>query len=372
MAWVSARGCALVGCEGGEGANVGFMCGGSAKMALWRLVAVLVGLVVAAGIAPAHAQDAPAAAGAERKPFVFGLWGDMPYAVAGDHAKMPALIASMNAAPIEFSIFDGDIKDGGSKCTDDVYSAAIALFNQLKKPVVYVPGDNEWTDCHRTSNGGYDNLERLSHLRKTMFAKTESFGAKTMALEHQGKPGEKFAENTRFFRSGVMFVMLNIPGSNNNKVLNGEFCASHSVRTPAQCEADNAEYASRDAANTAWMRAAFAKARAEKAVGIMVVMQANPGFDEPLTKLNEGRLASHDGYWAFMDALAEETRGFGGQVVLVHGDTHWFRVDKPWPMANFTRVETFGSPFIHWVRATVDPASPQVFTFEPVRIPGHE
>src|SRR4051812_10417046 len=76
--------------------------------------------------------------------YSFGLWGDMPYAKAKDEPKIPALIASMNASDIAFSIYDGDIKDGSSKCTDDVFDAAIKMFGQFKKPVVYIPGDNEW------------------------------------------------------------------------------------------------------------------------------------------------------------------------------------------------------------------------------------
>ena len=32
---------------------------------------------------------------------------------------------------------------------------------------------------------------------------------------------------------------------------------------------------------------------------------------------------------------------------------------------NFTRVETMGSPYFGWVRATVDAADPQVFRFTP-------
>jgi hypothetical protein len=31
---------------------------------------------------------------------------------------------------------------------------------------------------------------------------------------------------------------------------------------------------------------------------------------------------------------------------------------------NFTRVETFGYPDTHWVRAIVDPQDPQVFSFK--------
>ena len=122
--------------------------------------------------------------------FAFGLWGDMPYAKAKDGPKIPALIADMNKSDIAFSLYDGDIKDGSSKCTDDAFDDAIKMFGEFKKPVVYVPGDNEWTDCHRMNNGGYDNLERLAYLRKTMFANGGVFGAENCRVDHQGKPGE--------------------------------------------------------------------------------------------------------------------------------------------------------------------------------------
>ena len=86
--------------------------------------------------------------------FSFGLWGDMPYKKAGDDPKIPALIKSINQPDVAFSIYDGDIKDGSSKCTDDIYASALSMFGEMKKPVVYVPGDNEWTDCHCINNGG--------------------------------------------------------------------------------------------------------------------------------------------------------------------------------------------------------------------------
>jgi hypothetical protein len=312
------------------------------------------------------------AAVAQDRAFTVGLWGDMPYAKAKDGPKIPALIADMNASDIAFSFFDGDTKDGSSKCTDDSYAEAIKRFNSFKKPVIYVPGDNEWTDCHRLNNGGYDNLERLAYLRKTMFAKPKTFGMQEILVEHQGKPGEKFAENVRFLHNGVMFVGLNIPGSNNNKVMSEKECAWQSARTPAQCAADNAEYQERDAANIAWMHAAFAQAKAEKAAGVMIVFQADPGFDVPETwNVDERLLPAYSGYTAFLDAVVQETRSYPGQVVLVHGDTHYFKIDKPLLdpthlLANLTRVETFGSPNIHWVKATIDPASRDVFTFQPM------
>ena len=326
-----------------------------AGVASARLLGWTVGLVCAAALSTS--------ALAQSQPFSFGLWGDMPYAKAKDEPKIPALIADMNASDIAFSLYDGDIKDGSSKCTDDVYEAAIRMFNQLRKPVLYIPGDNEWTDCHRLNNGGYDNLERLA---------PGTFGLETMPVERQGKPDEKFAENVRFLHNGVMFVGLNVPGSNNNKVNDAKDCANKSARTAAQCEADNAEYAERDAANITWMHEAFEKATAQKAAGVMIVFQADPGFDMPETEdTDESRTPDHDGYFAFLDAVIRETRAFAGQVVLVHGDTHFFKIDKPLinatsMLANLTRVQTFGSPNIHWIRVTVDPSTREVFTFHPM------
>lgn len=311
------------------------------------------------------------------EPFSFGLWGDMPYAKNNDQPKMKALIDDMNASDIAFSIYDGDIKDGSSKCTDDVFADGAAMFNAQKAPVVYVPGDNEWTDCHRINNGGYDNLERLDHLRKEMFAGTESFGMKTMPLDHQGAPGAKFAENTRFVHGGIVFVGLNVPGSNNNRVHDDKECTKKSARTPANCAADNAEYAERDAANIAWMDAAFKLATAQKARGIVLAFQADPGFDLPETEeLDERAGPSVDGYTAFLDAVAKHAKAFAGQILLVHGDTHFFKVDKPMLhqadlIPNVTRIETFGSPNVHWVRVTVDPTAQEVFVIHPVVVPGN-
>ena len=304
--------------------------------------------------------------------FAFGLWGDMPYAKAGDGPKIQALIDDMNASDIAFSIYDGDIKDGSSKCTDDQYVAGAAMFNSLRKPAIYVPGDNEWTDCHRLNNGGYDGLERLAHIRKTMFASGESYGQTKIKLTQQGAPGQKFSENTRFAQGGIIFVGLNIPGSNNNLVHNEKECTEKSARTWAMCEAGNAEYRERDTANLAWMKAAFDLAKTDKAPGVVITMQADPGFDLPETWPTIERTSPEfDGYTNFLNALVEHARGYTGQILLVHGDTHFFKVDKPLIdqehlIANITRLETFGSPNIHWVRVGVDPTSRNVFNIQPM------
>jgi hypothetical protein len=74
-------------------------------------------------------------------------------------------------------------------------------------------------------------------------------------------------------------------------------------------------------------------------------------------------------------AAERQTVAFGKPVVLVNGDSHYFRVDKPLSprrvrgrppvtaLENFTRVETFETPYSHWVHVTVDASDPSVFTF---------
>ena len=106
----------------------------------------------------------------------------------------------------------------------------------------------------------------------------------------------------------------------------------------------------------------------------MVIWQADPNFN------NEQHLAdtrSWDAYPDYVNALRDETVAFDGQVALVHGDSHYFKIDKPLNgpsggvLANFTRVETFGARNTHWVSATVDPNNPNLFVFEPRIVPAN-
>src|SRR5262249_34845784 len=85
------------------------------------------------------------------------------------------------------------------------------------------------------------------------------------------------------------------------------------------------------------------------------------------------------GFTELRAALAREALALGKPVVLVHGDSHYFRVDKPYMrmrkagepgLENVTRIETFGSLHHHWVEATVDPADPNVFSFPPAHRSG--
>jgi hypothetical protein len=76
--------------------------------------------------------------------------------MAGSVLAQPALAANDNAA---------------TKCADEYFAAIRKNFDTFTLPLVYTPGDNEWTDCHRTNNGAYGPLGRLDKVRETFFPK---------------------------------------------------------------------------------------------------------------------------------------------------------------------------------------------------------
>ena len=323
------------------------------------------------------------------------LWGDNFYNAdpAVKEAMKQQTIRSMNRHNVDFTIFAGDTKNGSSECTDQAIGAVVIdIFNSLHAPTMYTLGDNEWTDCHRANNGAMDPLERLAFLRATFFNKATTQGLDPIAVERQGALGEVYSENSRFEKNHVEFVALHIPGSNNNFVSSESACTKKTGRPGRvwdsvnnipldECAAATAEYQARNAMNAAWLHDSFGKARANGDAGILIDIQADVFFP---FELSDGGYADNflpsldpavNGYADFFHALIDEVHNFDGQVLLVHGDSHALKIDKPMTeadgrtTANFTRVEVFGSADNDWIEMTVDPTSKEVFTFEPVVLP---
>jgi hypothetical protein len=300
--------------------------------------------------------------------FEIGLIGDQHYD-ADSTAKFPNIMAEMNRADLAFVVHVGDIGSPTyNSCADETYYRRRDEFNQSRHPLVFTPGDNEWTDCHEA--GVADSLERLAKVREVFFQGERSLGLRTIPLARQSDEPRyaKFRENARWTRGGVVFVTLHVPGSNNNL-----------GRTPEM----DAEYAERNAVNIEWMRQTFQYARQNNGRAVMIMIQANPRFEETWPARRRGGLGiapppkKPNGYTEFLNALQREVLGYDNPVALVHGDTHYFRMDKPFILddksgagrgrviEHFTRVELFGYPEAHWVRAIVDPADPNIFSFSP-------
>lgn len=281
----------------------------------------------------------------------FALTGDLPYDPIQEQ-KFERLLVEINRSQLEFVVHDGDFKGGSTPCTDEVFIQRLNLLQRVVHPLIYIPGDNEWTDCHREGAGQFDPLERLAKIRELFFPISDgnqTLGQRTLTVERQSEDARfrKYRENVIWHYGDVTYAGIHVVGSNNNLGRNAE---------------NDAEYAERNQANLAWLIKAFETAADSQA--LMIVIHANPGFE----------LGSDDrtGFNDFIELLQTQTIIYGKPVVLVHGDSHYFRIDKPLDVPgenvdidNFTRVETFGSPNVNWLRVVVNPDNPQVFDFFP-------
>ena len=121
--------------------------------------------------------------------YTIGLFGDMPYNALGK-AQYPALLADINRSDVVFSVFDGDLKAGGDgPCSDSLYPTALDHFNSLRRPLIVVPGDNDWTDCwgrYGPATLPYsDPEERLNFERMLFFSTDRSLGQHTLKVTRQ-------------------------------------------------------------------------------------------------------------------------------------------------------------------------------------------
>lgn len=287
-------------------------------------------------------------------------------------------IRSINERHTDFNIFTGDTKNGATECTDAAIGQDVFdYFNELDSPTLYSVGDNEWTDCHRVSNGGFDPIERLSFIRQTFFSKPITQGPHPIKVNRQGSLGDKYSENSRFIKNDISFVALHVVGSNNNLVATAKQCTDKSKRGEADCAAATVEYLDRNEADIIWMQDSFKEAREKNLAGIVIAIQADVYFP---FELSDGgyqdnflpQLDENNGFSEFFKTLAEETKAFKGEVVLIHGDSHYLKIDKAMYQddgtltSNFTRIETFGDLETSWIEMIVDPRGKSLFSFNPV------
>lgn len=283
----------------------------------------------------------------------FVALGDLPYGsdeVAGTRYR--TLIEGINRSEPNFSIHVGDFKSGSTVCSDEEFRRQRGHFDRFTHPLVYTPGDNEWTDCHRKNNGSFDPLERLTKLRSLFFTTSESLGTPRMPVESQSVVQPKFSryiENQRWVRDKVLFMTAHIVGSNNN----------FESRDPKAV----LEFFDRDLANRAWIDAGFDLAQAQGVGAIVIAFQADV-FESASP---ETIFPRHSGFINVVgDTLLPRAKQFGKPVLLINGDTHKFRFGKPFslnqnPLANVYQLVVPGDQDVRAVRITVDIDSKEPF-----------
>jgi hypothetical protein len=287
--------------------------------------------------------------------FKFVALGDMPYSLPQDLRRFENLITEINRLKPSFSIFIGDTKSGSSLCSDEHNQIIKSYFSSFKTPLVYSPGDNEWTDCHRNLAGAYDPLERLEALRTVFFSTNQSLGKNPIRLQRQADLDprySKYVENAYWIKNNFLFVSIHIPGSNNNN---------------EGTESAIKEYQDRNQANLAWIDQAFNLATQRNLNGIIFAYQADM-FYKP------SQLTSSDsGYRDTLESLISKSEIFNKPVLLIHGDTHRLKIDQPLHrknqkkvLENVLRLQVMGADQVQAVEVQVNPAQEQPFSFRPI------
>jgi hypothetical protein len=303
--------------------------------------------------------------------FDFVALGDAPYGpdlMVGPLYR--SLIDRINRLGLRFAIHVGDFKDGAAACSDDEFRLQWQHFQRFSCALVYTPGDNDWLDCQRR---GDDPLERLQALRDRFFGRALSLGQRPIVVQRQSDQMPAFAryrENLRWApaHAGVVFATFHTVGPGN-----GFDTASPPVR---------AEAFAREAANAAWISAAFAQARQSNARALVLATQAAPLFYPDLRQPKRSEVLPAFAT-SIRDTLLPLAEAAPFPVLLIHGDFHSFITDRPFfnaqrqPIANLWRLQVFGEPRIHAVRVRVQagdwatprggaPDAPAPFAFTPI------
>jgi hypothetical protein len=279
--------------------------------------------------------------------------GDVPYGTSPSDTSQsvanPAFISAINAdADVSLVAHIGDIHSGKQYCTVDYNLSIATQWKAFKRPLVYMPGDNEWTDCHKAKEGGGtynattgridyavdasgvlidyaggDPLANLQLVRSIFFnnpGKTLGAAASVHSQAQEFDPANpqdsEYVENVWWEQSKVLFVTLNVPGGSNNDT-------DPWYGAPAMSPAQAAEVARRSAANLRWLSAAFKQAGANGDSAVVIMLQADM-WD--LDGANPSHIA---GYKPLIDSMANLTRAFGKPVLLFNGDSHVYRSDNP-------------------------------------------
>jgi len=329
----------------------------------------LLAAVAVSGLTVTVVGAAPASESAPREDYTFAVIGDIPYGDA-QIAKFPKVIAQINADPeVRWVDHLGDIKNGSTVCSDEYFQLIKDDFARFDDPFVYAVGDNEWTDCHRVNNGGYNPLERLAKLREVFFSQPGhtlgEHGARVLSQADQGIP-----ENVRWQRAGVAFAALHVVGSNNSL----DPWTGNTTATPEQ----TAEVLTRTAAVIQLVHETFAGARSSGSRAVALLLQADM-FDPTVT---DPKFANFYSFQPIVAAIAREAAAFRRPVYLFNGDSHVFNSDNPlaegskWlpfyhlgqPVPNLSRVTVDGSTNLdNYLRVTVHGHGPQVLTW--TRVP---
>jgi hypothetical protein len=344
-----------------------------ASLAVALLAAAALIAVPVVGADPGSSHDSHSGAA------TYAIFGDTPYGTP-QVENFPSDVAEINTDPqVQLVMHLGDIKNGSSQCTTAYFEQIRADFDGFADPLVYTPGDNEWTDCHRANNGAFwpagsvlngdTRPARLDEIHRIFFDRpgwTLGQHARRVATQ-----GGQYAENVMWRQVQVEFGDLDVPGSNNDWKPWFE---------QPQTSSQIAEVNGRTHADLVWLDRIFDRAREDHAKAVVIGIQADmwdPAF--------AGNPAEFDHFQPIVQELAGQALRFHGLVLLLNGDSHEFADDHPLAdpsrpqnksmygiaqdVPNLRRITVNGSttPCHEWLKLTIDPHTNGVFSYQRLR-----
>jgi hypothetical protein len=338
---------------------------------------------------------AGAAAGTNPNTLTLAVFGDSPYLdpLFPAHAEFnatPAFIKTINDdSSVQDVIFVGDIHSGSEPCTAAYDQSIYNLWTAFKSPLIYTPGDNEWSDCTKAKEEpGSDNdnfvthpdlpLENLALIRQIFFANPgHTLGQHPMQVISQKDAHDpafpddaQFVENVMWEQSKTVFVTINVPGGSNNDI-DPWYAKTQTKPNPKQ----QTEMDQRTGADVRWLNAAFALAEADNAHSVVIVGQSD------MWDTGDTLGPSHQtNYEPIIAAVASNAVAYGKPVLYFLGDSHVYRSDNPlqrdstcyaetapcvgdawqqhpfYDVPNFHRIVVHGSTFpLEWLKLSIDP-----------------
>lgn len=286
-------------------------------------------LVTMLGLAALLCLAAPAPGNAQNEQrFLF--IGDLPYSDEQNDRLNDIIAPAISKGGFPFLVHYGDFKGSGVSCSEALIRSAHKQITGLmangsqttsSAPVFYTPGDNEWTDCDRwfgDSDAGRPTSElgRLDLLRRVFFFENPVKLPDTWQNERQ----PLYPENALWRFGKVQFATVHLVGTNNGRL---EILKDDVAMALAHVDA-------RDQANRAWLNDIFWKASAFRnlADAVIITTQAdvtNPDEYAPCTPTNR---MNCDAFADFRSQLIKHAAAFNGPVLLVHGDTGPYCLDK--------------------------------------------
>ena len=350
-------------------------------------------LALGAGIAALALVLVTGATAGNPNTLTLAVYGDSPYLDPAfptlPHAEFtqtPAFISTINADPsIQEVVHVGDIHSGSEPCTVAYDQSIFNDWLAFQKPLIYTPGDNEWSDCTKVKEQpGSDfqsnpdmPLQQLQTVRSIFFSNPGwTLGQHPMQVVSQANAYDpahpedaEYVENVMWEQSKTVFVTLNLPGGSNNDI-DPWFAKTH----PLPWNPDQAiEMNRRTAADVRWLNAAFAQAEVDNAHSVVIIGQAD--------MWDTSDLPSHQtNYEPIIKAMADDTTAYGKPVLYLNGDSHVYRSDNPlqqgstcyyekgtcpgdawgqhpfYDVPNFHRIVVHGSTFpLEWLKLSIDP-----------------